>query len=148
MLMYYFQKNTNTGFSIKELIMVMVVIGILCIAAIPQFYAMQNSRRQTQMEIIVRQVQSGIFKIKTADKELSVPIPEILDNEPINQTCQNCFSLILEEGIENNLWYKLSATEYLYSRNGNFESADDYKESGDFKISYDKETGTLLATQI
>lgn len=38
------------GFTSKELIMVVVVIGILCFAAIPQFFAMQTLRRDHEIK--------------------------------------------------------------------------------------------------
>lgn len=38
------------GFTSKELIMVIVVIGILCFAAIPQFFAMQNKRYDPEIK--------------------------------------------------------------------------------------------------
>lgn len=43
------------GFTIKELLMVLVVIGILFGLAIPQFYAMRNAKKQTQVPKIVQE---------------------------------------------------------------------------------------------
>lgn len=41
----------NKGFSIKELIMVLVVIGLLCAFSIPMFYKMQSERnKQKQVQ--------------------------------------------------------------------------------------------------
>lgn len=138
----------NLGFTIKELLMVIVVIGILCLAAIPQYFAMQNTRRHTEMEKIVKKVQAAIFQGKKTHEDQNTTFPSALDREPINRKCLNCFSLILNKGVKNPLWFKISETEYLYSRNGNTNTIEDYKESGDFKITYDTKTGTLIATQI
>lgn len=128
--------------------MVTVVIGILCGAAIPQYYAIQNSRRQRLMEETIRDVQAAIFKLKTAGADLEESFPSSLDHEPAGQACQNCFSLVLEKGIKDPLWFKASDTEYLFSRNGNHERPADYRESGDFKIIYDRTTETLTAQKI
>ncbi len=141
----------NQGFTLKELLMVIVVIGILCGAAIPQFYSLQRSRRQTEMEKVVGIVQAGVVrdgKATGAGDNKQVTFPEKLDNEPMGKVCHNCFGLILDKGVESPLWYKRSDSEYLYSRNGNSGDEKNYLESGDFKVIYDRKNGNVMAVPV
>lgn len=39
----------NNGFTVKELIMALVVIGVLCGLAVPQYYAMRNAKGNIQI---------------------------------------------------------------------------------------------------
>ena len=65
------------GFTIKELLMVFVVIAILCLAAIPPFFALQ-SRRKTEM------------KKKTIESQTPTPAADgLLRRHPFYQFSQN-----------------------------------------------------------
>lgn len=61
----------QSGFTSKELIMVVAVIAILCLAAIPQFFAMQNMRRENELKKITETPQTQVTK----DKEPNDNIP-------------------------------------------------------------------------
>jgi prepilin-type N-terminal cleavage/methylation domain-containing protein len=138
------------GFTLPELLMVIVVITLLCLAVIPQFFSMQNARRQTEMEKIVAVVQAGIQReqarsIATDNKSDYLPN---LDDQSSGVSCTDCFSKILEKPLRDPLWFKASANEYYYSRNGNTGSAESYQEEGDDKITYDSQSGVISAQQI
>jgi Tfp pilus assembly protein FimT len=46
------------GFTIKELLMVFVVIAILCLAAIPPFFMLQQSRREANIKKTTNELQA------------------------------------------------------------------------------------------
>lgn len=132
------------GFTIKELLMVFVVIAILCLAAIPPFFALQQSRRRTEMEKTATELRLSLEEIK----KKGATLPQILDDNPDQSSCLNCFSALLIEGLNNPLWYKFAPTVYLYSTNGNHDAPTDYQEPGDFKIEYDATKGDFSVTEI
>lgn len=131
--------KNNLGFSSKEFLMVIVVITILCLGAIPPFFALQNSRHKTEMQTVVQVVQTQLQSLKNKN----TPFPEFLDGNPIQSPCLNCFSAVGKEPLNNPLWYKFAPTIYLFSTNGNHHVVTDYQESGDYKIEYNREKGTL-----
>lgn len=50
---------SQKGFTIKELLMVFVVIAILCLAAIPPFFALQKSRREAEIKKAATELQTA-----------------------------------------------------------------------------------------
>lgn len=137
--------KTARGFTIPELIMVVVVIGILCIAVVPFFFMMQNARRQTDMEKVVAVVQAGLLRDQAKAGDPAAPFPAALDGQAAKSACQGCFARVLEKGIASALWYKVSDTEYHFSRNGDHAGPEDFREPGDFRITYDASKGTIQA---
>jgi prepilin-type N-terminal cleavage/methylation domain-containing protein len=134
------------GFTLPELIMVVVVIGLLCVAVVPFFFMMQNARRQTDMEKVVGIVQAGLLRDQAKAGDPAAPFPAILDHQPAKTACQDCFSTVLEKGVASALWYKVSDSEYHFSRNGNHAGPANYREPGDFRITYDATRGVFSAT--
>jgi type II secretory pathway pseudopilin PulG len=143
-------KTLQSGFTTPELLMVIVVIALLCIAAIPQFFSMQNARRETEMQKVVAVVQAGITREQARNIAANgdKSFPATLDEQPTSKPCQICFNKILAKPVDLPEWYKVSNTEYLFSRNGNHAELADYQENGDYRISYDQTTGFLSAQQI
>ena len=127
----------NKAFSTKELLMVLVVIGILCYAAVPQFFALQRSKRQTDME-------KTIVQVNIALKEKGEEMPTFLDSEPTRKSCQNCFNAILEKGIKNDFWYKYSENEYYFSKTGKTGTLQAFQDEGNFKVIYNREQGLFI----
>ena len=134
----------NRGFTTKEFVMVIAVITLLCVLAIPPFFAMQNSRRRTEMETTLRVLQTQLQNYKRS----SEPMPATLDSNPIQSPCLDCFKNLGNNSLNNPLWYKFSETTYLYSSNGNHTVVTDYQEPGDYKIEYDSSNGELKIEEI
>ena len=136
--------KNHSGFSTKEFLMVIVVITILCLAAIPPFFALQSSRHKTEMQTVVQVVQTQLQNLKNT----GAAFPTALDANPVQSPCLNCFSGIGKDALNNPLWYKFTATTYLFSTNGNHNVVTDYQESGDYKIEYDSGNGTLKIAEM
>lgn len=130
------------GFSIKELFMTLVVMGILCALAIPPYFLMQETRHQTLVQAVLQNLET---KIKTYKNEKG-EFPQQLDSEPTDKVCQSCFSNILEEKLKNqNHWYKTSATTYSYSFNVCKENC---LSQADYILKYDPLQGSVNILQI
>ena len=128
--------------------MVLVIIGILCFAAIPGYNYLQDSKRHSDMELTLQKIRVSLMKKSQVNGSTELSFPNRLDEEPSNQVCKNCFSLILEKGVNNSLWYKVSETEYLFSKNGEPKSAKEYRNPGNFRVKYNVLNGGFEAAQI
>lgn len=139
-----FQLNIS-GFTGKELLLTLIVIGVLCAAAIPIFNALQDQRREHQVGNVVRFIQTAIDKKTTVASTTSpqTQLLQALDDQPSGKPCSTCFNTILKRGISNPLWFKISDAEYAFSHNGNFGSAEKYTEKGDLRVMYDATSGKL-----
>jgi type II secretory pathway pseudopilin PulG len=58
------------GFTSKELVMAVAVIGILCLAAIPQFFAMQNLRRDHKIKKTIETTAPITHDSKPSDSKI------------------------------------------------------------------------------
>lgn len=139
-------KNNENGFTGKEFMMVIVVIAVLCLAAIPQFYSMQKSKREADLAKLVTLVEEGLRKKQSDDPLLTFPAE--LDGAEVGKPCENCFSTALEKPLKSSLWFKAAPLEYYYSLDGDSGSTDSYKEVGDYHVTYNPKTGRVIATPI
>jgi Tfp pilus assembly protein PilE len=142
-------KTAQKGFTGKEFLVVILVIGILCGAAVPLFNSMKSGRLEKQALRFVQVIQRNIEKSKiiSHDQSQQTQYPQALDDQPNQQRCLNCFSAVLKKGLSHKLWFKISATEYAFSRNGNFgDDVGKYTEKGDLRVSYDPLKGKLTLT--
>lgn len=144
--MKYKGYKNQMGFTIKELLMVLVVIGLLCVAVIPQFFSMQNSRRRSEMEKVISVLQNIL--VENSKNTNQTNFPQSLDTQKSQTFCTSCFDVLLKKGISSKLWYKVSDTEYLFSVNGNHENQQAFHEEGDVKIIYQPTTGQINSITI
>lgn len=138
-----------SGFTLPELAMVLGVIAVLCLVSIPEFYVLQNSRRETEMYKVIQSMQVWLKGKKSPYPATATPnFPAKLDNQQPKTICQSCFSEGMENPLDNANWYKVTDSDYFFSRDGDHSSPEDYQENGDFTIHYEASTGTLTANQI
>lgn len=135
--------SSSHGFTNKELVMVIVVLAILCLLAVPPFYALQNAHRRTGMEKTVMALETALKNGVDRDA-----LPAALDANPVQSPCLTCFDGVLNSGVADPLWYKFTDNVYLFSTDGNHGAETDYQETGDFKITYDALKGSVLAEEI
>lgn len=134
---------SSQGFTNKELVMVIVVIAILCLLAIPPFYALQKAHRRTGMEKTIMALESALKG--NVDRNA---LPAVLDANPVQSSCLTCFDGVLKSGVGDPLWYKFAENVYLFSTDGNHGDETDYQEAGDFKMTYDALKGSVFAEEI
>lgn len=140
-------KPTQKGFTGKEFLVVILAIGVLCFAAVPLFNGMKADRLEKQALRFVQVIQRNIEKSKlvSPDQSQHIQYPQALDDQPSNQRCLNCFNAVLKKGLSHQLWFKISDTEYAFSRNGNFGDVSKYTEKGDLRVVYDPSSGKITA---
>ncbi|OGQ08171.1 MAG: hypothetical protein A3G32_08505 [Deltaproteobacteria bacterium RIFCSPLOWO2_12_FULL_40_28] len=130
--------KTNSGMTIKELIVVIFLMATITVGSIPLFYWLKTQSRERELHEFVEVLKSGIaaWHYKSVVTQNTDVYPAFLDINPVEQKCENCFQFILPRELSDHLWYKKGPTEYLYSTNGNYKNITDFSEAGDFQITY------------
>ena len=101
--------NKPKGFTLIELIMVIVLLGLLAIVAIPKYYDLTASAKASAEKGVVGGVRGGIYTYFTNSKAY----PATLDSAT-NTACSvanPCFGTVLAQPIQQD-WTKASATTY------------------------------------
>ena len=116
------KKNQN-GFTLIELVMVIVILAILGAVAIPQFVNLQGEAQLANETAVAGGVRAGIltyFIDPARGNQQTYPL--FLDPVALNTPCTAavpCFALILTQGGITDQWQKLNTlTTYRSSVNG------------------------------
>jgi len=117
--------KNNQGFTLIELIMVIVILGILAIVAFPLFTDVVGDAETAALNGVVGGVRAGIVTVQAANLAggaASPGFPPLLDGLPASDPCDSgasqCFDLVLQQGgvIESG-WAKAgSTTTYTHTR--------------------------------
>ncbi|MFA5090851.1 MAG: prepilin-type N-terminal cleavage/methylation domain-containing protein [Candidatus Omnitrophota bacterium] len=119
---------TKKGFTLIELIMVIVILGILAVVAIPKYFDLQSDAKLAAEKGVIGGVRSGVYTYYAKYRVF----PATLDNVSSNTTCNStnpCFATVLMQGITSD-WQKASATTYTGPANTTYTYN---ASSGEFK---------------
>jgi len=100
------------GFTLIELIMVIVILGILAVVAIPKYYDLTASANTAAEKGVVGGVRAGIATYYAQNK--AYPAAAVLCTAS-NAACSNsnaCFAGVLGQGGVTSDWTKVSATTW------------------------------------
>ena len=100
----------NKGFTLIELMMVIVVLGILAAIAVPKYINLTASANTASEQGVVGGVRAGIMIYFVQNKTY----PATLDSAT-NAACSAsnaCFVTVLQQGGITSQWTKASATSY------------------------------------
>ena len=101
---------SRKGFTLIELIMVIVLLGLLAVVAIPKYYDLQADAKLASDKGGVGGVRAGIYTYFAKNKAY----PATLDSAT-NAVCSSsnlCFNTVLDQGGVQEGWSKASSTTY------------------------------------
>lgn len=116
------------GFTLIELIMIIVILGILAAVAVPRYINLSNDAKAAAEKGVVGGVRSGIMTYYAENKAY----PAILDSAT-NAACSAsnaCFTTVLQQGGITSDWTKVSSTSYTGPTSTTWTYTD---STGDFK---------------
>ena len=106
----------NTAFTLIEMLIVVILIGIFAGIAVPRFAGFQNEAQIAAEEASVHSIRSAIklYSIDSALKSRKPFYPAVLDSAGAgNATPENSlFGIILQNPISDHRWRKESDTLY------------------------------------
>ena len=104
-------KQNKSGFTLIELIMVIVLLGILAAIAVPKYFDLQSEAKDASEKGTVGGVRGGIATYLAKNKQY----PGTLDGASVAAcgAANICFDTVLGQGgITSSDWSKESATTY------------------------------------
>jgi len=113
---------TRKGFTLVELVMVIVIIGLLAAVVVPKFGDMRSEATNAAETATVSAVRTGIKLVYMTNLAKGLDeYPSKLDdaaNDVASET-NPLFGNVLEEGITDSNWKKTGSRSYRYLPTGN-----------------------------
>ena len=94
----------NTGFTLIELIMVIVILGILAIVAVPQYFNLTPPANAASEAGVVGGVRAGIMTYFSNNKVYPTTLDSATDG--LCSTANACFTIVLQQGGIISQWTK------------------------------------------
>jgi len=103
------------GFTLIELIMVIVLLGILAVVAIPKYYDLTNDANEAAEKGVVGGVRAGIYTYFAQNKAY----PATLDANAAG-ACVTCFNTVLSQGGVNDTNWTKAGLAYTGPNGGTY----------------------------
>lgn len=124
-------KKLRSAFTLVELIMVIVIIGLLAAVVIPRFGDIKSEAQTSAETAAVAAVRSGIKLVHMTNlAKGSDTWPTTLDSATAGKASEAnpLFGTVIEDGVTDPNWEKVNDTTYKYGPTGS-------------QYAYDKSTG-------
>lgn len=111
--------KNQSGFTLIELVLVITILGILAIAAAPQFFNMTAAASDSARLSTVGAIREGIAGERSSRlvTDPTAAFTATLDANAVGD-CETCFSTILQDpitGTTTSGWSVSAANEYTYT---------------------------------
>lgn len=124
-----------TAFTLVELVMVIVIIGLLAAVVTPQFTSMRGSAETAAEEATVAAVRTGIKMVRMSNLAQGLTeYPVKLDSAKGGDASESnpLFTEVVEGGLTDENWRKIGGRSYYYKPTKT-------------RYDYDRKTGTFKA---
>lgn len=123
--------SQKKGFTLIELIMVIVILGILAAVAVPKYIDLTTDAKTAAEKGVVGGVRAGIMTYYVQNKAY----PATLDSAS-NAACSatnRCFDTVLQQGGVTSDWTKASSVTYTGPTGTTYTYTPTGENAGDFK---------------
>lgn len=132
--------KNQQGFTLIELVLVITILGILAVAALPNFINVATQARQSSRDGVVGSVRAGVALSRANDLVVNGPpgvYPATLDavaNATACAAATPCFGNVVTGGVAAAGWTKNTNTQYTYNDG-----------AANFVYTYTVATGTFVS---
>ena len=104
------KKDKRSGFTLIELVMIIVILGILAAVAIPKYVDMQSDAQTAAEKGVIGGIRSGIMTYYADNKSW----PSALDSAStaVCDSSNACFGNVLSQPIDDESWTKSGTDTY------------------------------------